>query len=221
MSTHIFDIDHTLVRQSSGRCVLKEALKYKIITIPQLIHFPIKYTLYKFSLLNEGFIETEVNRLRGIKREFLEKIAIETFNRQLKSQIYTDAIELVENLKKEGHRVIAATSSMDFLVEPVLEYLGITDVISSRLEILDGVTTGNLNGEPAFGDSKKNAVVSFFETENLSFKDSVFYSDSFNDLPLLDFCEKAIAVNPDRKLLKEAKKRGWECLFFKDVLGNK
>ncbi len=219
MSIHIFDVDHTLIRQSTGRCFLKEALKHHIITIPQIMNFPIKYLLYKLSLLNPDFIKVEVRKLKGIKLEFLQELSIQSFNRQMKAQIYTDAIKLVDKLKKEGHRVIAATSSVDFLIEPVLELIGITEFISSRLEIIDGITTGELDGEPAFGDSKKKAVESYFKSENLSFKDAVFYSDSYNDLPLLNLCDIAIPVNPDKKLLKLAKSRGWECLFFSDILG--
>ncbi|MGL1893209.1 MAG: HAD family phosphatase [Spirochaetaceae bacterium] len=218
MAIHIFDVDHTLIRQSTGRCFLKEALSHKIITIPQIITFPFKYILYKLSLLDPDFIKIEVMKLKNIKLDFLRELSMLTFNRQTKSQIYTDAIKLVALLKKDGHRVIAATSSVDFLIEPVLNYLGIDEFVSSRMEIKDGVTTGHLVGEPAFGEDKKIAVESFFKQENLSFEDAVFYSDSYNDLPLLDLCSKAIPVNPDKKLYKEAVKRGWECLFFKAVL---
>lgn len=220
MNIHIFDVDHTLIRQSTGRCFIREAIKYGLISITQLIKFPIKFLLYKLALLDPEVIENEIRTLKDIEFDFLKKIALESFNRKMKSQIYIDAIKLVNELKNEGHRVIAATSSVDFLIGPVLDYLGIEEFISTQMEVIDGKTTGKLIGNAAFGVGKKEAVEHFFNKENLSFDDAVFYSDSINDLPLLNICKKAVPVNPDKLLYKESLKRGWDCLKFKDIVGN-
>jgi len=126
---------------------------------------------------------------------------------------------MIKELKEKGHRIIAATSSVDFFIEPIMEYLGIDEYIATRLEFSDGKTTGKTIGNAVFGNNKLNAVLDYFRENKLSLDKAAFYSDSYNDLPLLAACGKAVPVNPDRRLRKEAANKGWACLNFKKTIG--
>jgi phosphoserine phosphatase len=86
--------------------------------------------------------------------------------------------------------------------------------VSSRLEFACGRTTGRTIGIPAFGHHKRTAVQDWLFTQGIPPEAACFYSDSYTDIPLLEHCGGAVAVNPDRFLLREAKKRGWQVLRF-------
>lgn len=217
---HIFNVDHTLIRQSIVQCFLHEALKNRLITVPHLLGLPYKFVLYKRSMLNPDFVEKEIKILKGIKIDLLRELSSKSFRRQGKDQVFTDAVKLINNLKSKGHRIIITTSSVEFLIEPLLEFLGLDEFIATKIETHNGLSTGNIIGKPMFGGNKKTAIEEYFKEQSISLDDAVFYTDSYNDLSLLSKCGKAIPVNPDKRLLKEAAKHGWSCMLFKDTLGS-
>ncbi|OQY37681.1 MAG: hypothetical protein B6229_07975 [Spirochaetaceae bacterium 4572_7] len=216
---HIFDVDHTIIKQSTGRCFIKEALSNNLVTMSQVVKLPIKYIMYKLGLLPPEAVEREIRNLKGIKIDLLQNLSLDSFNRQGKSQLYTDVIQRISELKSQGHRIIAATSSVEFLVEPLLNYLEIDEFIATKMEVIDGEITGKTIGSPVFGNGKKVAVEAYFKEQNLDLNKAIFYTDSINDLPLLQTCGTPIAVNPDRLLRKKARKSNWKILIYKDILG--
>ena len=150
--------------------------------------------------------------LRGIRRETLESIAQESFERWLKADIFPGAVALVRRLHGEGRRVMLATSSIDFIVAPLARYLGIDGVLATSLEFEDGVCTGRLVGAPAFRGDKKNAVLAWLAETGTPSDACSFYSDSAYDLPLLEAVGRPVAVNPDFRLRRIARARGWTII---------
>ncbi len=219
MEIHIFDVDHTLVKRSTGRCFIRTGVKNRLISLPQLIKVPIQFILYKTGIIDPEFIEQEIRSFRNISKALLRKLSRETFEQLVRKELYTEGLILIEKLKQQGHRIIIATSSLDLLIEPILEYLNITEYVATRLEYKDGKTTGRTRGDAVFGENKKKAVEEYFREQNISLNEATFYSDSYNDLPLLSACGKAVVVNPDNKLKKEARKKKWMFLSFKETLG--
>ena len=87
------------------------------------------------------------------------------------------------------------------------------NIIGTDPEVKDGSITGKILGDPAIGDGKLKKVVSWMrDNGKLDFSETTFYSDSINDLPLLESVEKPIAVNPDDRLRKTSVLRGWEIV---------
>jgi HAD superfamily hydrolase (TIGR01490 family) len=168
---------------------------------------------------NQEFIEDAVKRLAGIEKSVLEQIAEDSFVRRLKFNIYSGAVDLINEIRSRGETVLFATSAFHTLIKPLEHFLGITESIASTLEFRDGKTTGRLCGESFFGARKKTAVVAWLEERALRPEEICFYSDSYTDLPLLEYCGKPVAINPDRFLQREAKKRGWQIIRFRETLG--
>jgi len=216
---HIFDVDHTVVRKTSAEYFVQMALKEKIIRFSQISHLIIDWIKYKLALPNNDFIENAVKRLAGIQKEDLERVAEDCFKKRIKKNIYTGVKSIIEELLKNGEKVIFATSSFDFIIKPLEKYFGIEGSLACQLEYSQGITTGKLVGYSFFGPKKKTAAQAWMESNGINPQNVSFYSDSYTDLPLLEYCGNPVAVNPDGILARKAKKRGWKILRFKEVLG--
>ena len=216
---HIFDVDNTVIKSTSAWYFLREALSGGIVRFSQIRRLPLEWLMYKFGRANMDFIEDAVKYLVGIEKSVLEQTAQSCFERRIKPNIFSGAARLIGEALARGERVIFATSSFDIIVQPLERFFAIEGSIASTLEFSDGRTTGKVNGSSLFGAKKKTAAQAWLEENNLPPAEACFYSDSYTDQPLLEFCGRAVAVNPDRFLTKEAKIRGWEILRFTKTLG--
>jgi HAD superfamily hydrolase (TIGR01490 family) len=214
---HIFDVDYTLIRKSTSWYFLLEAIKEGLIRFRQLAGLPFEWLRYKAGIPNQDFIEDAVKRLAGIDREELENLAETCFTRRLRPNIYTEGARLIKEIQNRGETVILATSSFHTILRPLEDFFGLRDSIASTLEFADGKTTGRLVGLGPFGKNKKTAAAAWLEKRKIPPEDVRFYSDSYTDLPLLEWCGHPVAVNPDRFLAREAKRRGWEILRFRET----
>tara|TARA_B100000927_G_scaffold253271_1_gene218891 strand:- start:377 stop:727 length:351 start_codon:yes stop_codon:yes gene_type:complete len=115
----------------------------------------------------------------------------------------------------ENSRVIIATATNDFVTKPIADLFGIEDLIATEFEIADNKFTGQVLGLPCFREGKLKKVTEWINLNGYALTQSRFYSDSFNDLPLLEKVKEAVVVDGDEKLLMEAKKNGWLCLSFR------
>jgi HAD superfamily hydrolase (TIGR01490 family) len=216
---HLFDIDYTVIRKSTTWYFLCEALGRKAIAFSQISGLPFEWLRYTLGRANQDFIEEAVTHLAGLDQSLLETIAEDCFTRRLKRNIYTGAASLIGELKSRGEQVYFASSSLHTLIKPLERFFGITESIASDLEFAEGKTTGRLTGGGVFGAKKKTAVEAWLAQRAIGPENVRFYSDSYTDLPLLEYCGQPVAVNPDRILAKEAGRRGWEILRFRETLG--
>jgi len=216
---HIFDVDYTVLKKSSAWYFLREAINENIIRIAQIRRLPFEWIKYKLGHPDLDFIEHAIKHLAGIEKNILEETAKTSFETRIKPNMYTGAISLIAAAQERGEQVIFATSSLDIIIQPLERYFGIEGSIATEMEFDNGKTTGRIVGNSSFGLKKKTAVEAWLCRNKLNPLDVCFYSDSYTDIPLLEFCGKPAAVNPDRILANEAKKRGWEILRFTETLG--
>ena len=113
---------------------------------------------------------------------------------------------------RSADKVLIASGSHDFLVKGFADYFEIESSIGTPVEVKNNIFTGNLSGEPTFKYGKVSAVKEWCSKNNLKISDSIFYSDSINDLPMFDVCGEPIAVNPDKLLKEIAIKRSYEII---------
>jgi len=217
---HIFDVDYTVVRKTSAQYFLAMALKEKIIKFSQISRLPVDLIKYKLARPDMDFIENTVKRLSGIKKSDIDRVSEICFEKRIKPNIYKGASELIFQAKKKGEKVIFASSSFDFILKPLERYFGIEGSLASKMEYKDGITTGSLDGYSFFGTKKKNAAMEWMAANGIKPEDVSFYSDSYTDIPLLEYCGNPVVVNPDHILLKKAKQLSWKILRFKEVIEN-
>ncbi|MCU7858867.1 MAG: HAD-IB family hydrolase [Candidatus Thiodiazotropha sp. (ex Lucinoma kastoroae)] len=126
--------------------------------------------------------------------------------------ISQQARQLVENHKIAGDQLLIITATNSFITTPIAQKFGIDNIIATEPEILDGHYTGEVAGEPSFRDGKVNRLYNWLKEQQQDLRGSFFYSDSHNDLPLLESVENPVAVDPDETLTKIATERNWPIL---------
>ena len=219
MSVHLFDVDYTLIKKSTSWYFFLEALRQKKVSLGQFRQLPLEWLSYKLGRANEDFIAQAVAHLTGIDKQVMENLVNDYFIRRLKPNIYAEGARLIRSLQEKGEPVHLATSSFDILIRPLEDHFSLTDSINSALEFVDGKTSGRTRGLIPFGKNKKNAVEAWLKARSIPAEDTYFYSDSYTDMPVLEFCGHPLAVNPDHILEREAKRRGWPVLRFRETLG--
>ena len=213
-----FDVDHTLTRRSSGGRFIVAATRRRVL--PRYLLFIMAwYSLtYRLGLFKPGEYGEGFPHLRGISRDTLERIARESFEESLRFDLFPGAKEAVERRRAAGRRVVLATSSLDFIVRPLAEFLGVDGVLATELEFKEGICTGRIRGLPMFRGGKMERVLSFLASEGVRAQDCSFYSDSIYDLPLLEVVGDPVAVNPDLRLRRVARRRGWRIMAMRAAL---
>ena len=134
-------------------------------------------------------------------------------------QLLQPALDLVKRHQDAGDLCCVITATNSFVTRPIVESFGIEHLIATEPATIDNDPlanyTGQVKGIPNFREGKVHNLHAWLTTQNLSFDQmphSYFYSDSMNDLPLLEEVSNPIATNPDERLRNEAHQRHWPIL---------
>jgi len=131
----------------------------------------------------------------------------------VESMINVFALKLIHDHKDKGDELLLASATNELIVNPIARRLDFKSAISTKVEFINGKCTGFFLHPLTIGSGKFHAVKSWMEEHKYSnFLGTIFYSDSINDLPLLESVEMPKVVNPDIRLEKIANKRGWEII---------
>ena len=161
------------------------------------------------------FLEFQLEPLARHPRAQLEEWHGEFMRAKIEPMIRPKGVELAQRHLGEGHLCAIVTSTNAFITAPIARRLGFDHLLATELEVKDGEFTGRPYGTPSFRDGKVTRVLAWLEARSLSFASfsaSWFYSDSQNDLPLLERVTRPVAVDPDEVLRSEALERGWQIL---------
>jgi len=122
------------------------------------------------------------------------------------------AKKVVDVHKKNGDRVMVITATNSFVTRPIAETYGINELLATEPEMIAGKFTGKVLGEPCFQIGKVHKLQQWCEENNETLDGAYFYSDSHNDLPLLELVDNPVVVHGDEKLLAIAKQKNWQCM---------
>jgi len=221
VSFAFFDVDHTLLEGSTGKYLADVVRKRGLLPFSLLLKLGIFYFQYRTGWFHPHHLWPLLQKLKGVDIKEVQELAEEVFLNKVKPNLYQEAVELIVKEREAGRCVILATSAPRTLVLPLAAYLEIDHVISTQMEVREGRITGAFEDSPAFGAEKHRKVADFVAEHGGSLSRCSFYSDSYYDLPLLEEVQEAVAVNPDRRLRKEARRRGWKVLRFERKLGQR
>lgn len=121
-----------------------------------------------------------------------------------------EMLERVSLHRSQNHALVMITATSSFIAEPIAHMLGFPNLICTRLEVSNGHFTGKISGVPAFQYGKVIQLAAWLREKRLSLTGSWFYSDSHNDLPLLNLVDYPVMVEPDDTLQKYGQEQGWE-----------
>jgi HAD superfamily hydrolase (TIGR01490 family) len=133
----------------------------------------------------------------------------------IRPRITPEALALVRSHQHAGDTVMIVTATNEFVTRPIAQAFGVNELIAVELERdATGWITGEIKGTPSFREGKVTRVAQWLATRGLNWGDveMSFYSDSMNDLPLLEKAHHPVATNPDARLRQLATERGWRIL---------
>lgn len=119
---------------------------------------------------------------------------------------------LLEPHREAGDDLVIITATSDFIARPIADKLGVRNLIATTAEIIAGKYTGRTNDTPCFQEGKITRLNKWLAEQGKVLSDSYFYSDSINDLPLLELVDVPIAVTPDDKLRAHAMRLNWKII---------
>jgi HAD superfamily hydrolase (TIGR01490 family) len=218
MKLALFDLDHTLIPIDSdhswGQFTVQlgwrdaethtrandafyEQYKAGTLDIQEYIRFSVA------PLAEHGLQQCD-----AAHRRFMDEI--------IRPVMQPQALELVRQHQAAGDAVIIVTATNEFVTRPIAQAFGVSELIAIDLERdVQGNPTGEIRGTPSFREGKVARVEQWLAARGLSWANvthSTFYSDSINDLPLLDQVHEPVATNPDARLQAIAAERGWRIL---------
>ncbi len=148
-----------------------------------------------------------MTELHALRRDFVD--------RWIAPKILPAAVELIDRHRAKKDRLLIITATPRFVAEPIAERLAIADLLATEVEVVDGRYTGRSWDIPCFQEGKVLRLQRWLEETGESLNNSTFYSDSSNDLPLLQAVTRPVAVDADESLRVWARKKGWPLISLR------
>ena len=210
-----FDFDGTLISGYSAIAFIQEQVKRGHMSPRELIE--LVSTMASFGLGNTGFSTMMIGAsqfLRGIREDSYANFGQELFESHIARQIYPESRALVEAHLSKGHTVAIISSATPYQVRPAARDLGIDNVLCTQLEVEKGYFTGSVVQPTCFGEGKVTAAETLADQYAVDLDQSFFYSDSDDDIELLERVGKPRPLNPNSRLLNIAEVNGWPVRRF-------
>ncbi|WP_240000606.1 HAD family hydrolase [Photobacterium kishitanii] len=212
----IFDLDETLIAADSASLwnnfiVTKGLAPVSLLTQEQAMMAA--YT--KGTLDMDSYMTATLAPLKGKSPQQIKPLVDEFITTIITPAIYQQALERIEWHRKRGDHILIISATSEHLVKPIATILGINDVIAINLEQNHGVYTGETTGILSFKEGKVERLKIWLQQQDHNYKGSYGYSDSANDLPLLNVVNKPFAVNPDPTLAMHAQIKDWTIMDWR------
>jgi len=207
----IFDLDNTLIGGDSdhswGEFLVEQGLVDGIAFKQANDQFYQDYL--NGSLDIHAYVAFALAPLQTMSDRQIEALQAEFMRSKIASIMLPKAQALIEKHKSQGDTLLIITATNHFITAPIAKALGIEHLLATDPERVDGKYTGKIVGTPCFQGGKVIRLKAWLETQTQGYQEQYFYSDSINDLPLLEQVDYPVAVDADEKLAKEAQSRGW------------
>ena len=210
-----FDLDHTLLRKSSGEIYGRYLFKQGILTVRDLVRIGGWALAHRLNALDlDGLVEKSMTWIKGRQESWLKESCRTCVFTQLPAFFYPKALKLVAEHCRTKEPVYLLSASSRYIADPIVDYLGLNGALATELDVADGVFTGKVKVPFCYGEGKLAHLQAFCRTNDIALSDCTYYGDSYSDVYVLRSVGRAIAVNPDFRLRKEARKEGWRVLTF-------
>lgn len=220
MNLALFDLDHTLLAGDSdynwSLFLINEGLLDAKTHHDRNEQF---YQDYKSGNLDIfAFLKFQLQPLSQHPKKFLDELHVKFMDTVIKPMLTDKAQALVDAHQAAGDLCIIITATNSFVAEPIGAAYGITHLIGTDPEMVDGQYTGGVSGTPSFQAGKVTRINQWLADKGQTLDDfdkSYFYSDSHNDLPLMKLVTNPVAVDADETLTAYAKENGWPTISLR------
>lgn len=218
MALVIFDLDNTLLHGDSDYewgqfLVAKKLVDEKEYDAANKVFYDdykngtldiIKYSAFSFKPL----ASRNMSELKALHKAFMQDIILPI--------ITSKSRDLIKKHQAQGDTLLIITATNSFITRPIATELGIENLLATEPKIVNGRYTTDVEGAPCFQTGKITRLNEWLKDNDETMQDSVFYSDSYNDISLLEAVDTAVAVDPDDKLREVAGERGWAVISLRD-----
>mgnify|MGYP005692037109 FL=1 len=212
----IFDLDNTLLAGDSDRNWGIFLAEQKVVESSYLDESEKFYNnYYDGSLDIDGFLSFCLKPLIENDMEYLLKLRQQFIEDKIKPIVTQPGKEIINHAIENGKTVVIATATNDFVTRPIADLFNVQTLIATEFEIKNQQFTGKVIDAPCFREGKLNKVQKWVNDNNFDLSKASFYSDSFNDLPLLEKVKTPVIVDGDDKLVEIGKNRDWDCVSFR------
>ena len=217
MSLAIFDLDNTLLEGDSdylwGRFLVEQQLVDGAYYDRENQRF---YDEYKAGTLDiHEFLEFSLKPLATMAPQRLASLHAQFMAEKIRPIMLPKAQALLDRHRQQGDTLLIITATNRFVTAPIAHALGVDELIATDPEMIDGHYTGRVTGVPTFREGKVTRLTEWLKQHQQNLADSWFYSDSHNDLPLLELVTNPVAVDPDETLASHAEAKGWPIISLR------
>ena len=212
-----FDLDKTIIAKSSTLAFSREFQAGGLISRRAML----RSAYAQFVFFTGGADHDQMDKMREFMSQLcagwdvatVREIVADTLHNIVDPLVYDEAVSLIEEHKLAGRDIVIVSTSGTEVVEPIGAMLGADIVVASRLEVVDGKYTGEIDYY-AYAEEKARAILELAEERGYDLDRCYGYSDSVTDVPMLEVVGHAFAVNPDKDLRRVAVAKGWPILVF-------
>ncbi len=212
-----FDLDKTIIATSSATAFRRPLQARGVLSRRDVLrgaYAQIGYLLGSADEARTERLRAQLSRtVTGWDPEQVSEIVQETLHESIDPTVYAEAMALIEEHHAAGRDVVVVSASGEELVRPIGRLIGADQVVATRMEVVDGRYTGEIE-RYVYGQAKADAIVELARRRGYDLAASYAYSDSITDEPMLTVVGHAFVVNPDRTLRRLADERGWGTLRF-------
>jgi len=215
VSLAIFDLDNTLLRGDSDHAWGEFLVEQGAVDRERFASENNRYYAAYLAGTLDIYEFLEQHQLRPLAehdRATLERWRAEFVRTKIAPLITPAARALVEQHRVRGDTLLIITATNRFITAPIAEAFGIPHLIATEPEEVNGQFTGKVTGVPSYREGKVERLSEWLNDRHESLDGSWFYSDSHNDLPLLNLVDHPVAVNADETLADYARTRGWTMI---------
>ena len=220
MKLALFDLDNTLLNGDSdfewSQFLIRAGVLDRELFESRNIAF---YEQYKAGTLDiHEFLDFQLKPLSRHSRKMLDEWHQQFMSESIMPMITQPARDLVKMHLEANDLCAIITATNSFVTSPIASEFGISSLIATEPEHRNGEFTGRVSGTPCFREGKITRLNDWLANQGWtleSFEDTVFYSDSLNDLPLLCRVKSPVAANPDATLRKHAEEHGWRIISLR------
>jgi HAD superfamily hydrolase (TIGR01490 family) len=217
MPLALFDLDNTLLDGDSdylwGRFLVERGIVDAESYEAENQRFYDQYLAGSLDI--HAFLRFQLKPLGAHSRTRLEAWREEYLASKIDPILLSRAHELLEKHRSRGDTLVIITATNRFITEPIARRFGVSHLIATEPEVIDAEYTGNVHGIPCFREGKVKRLHAWVREHAETLEDSWFYSDSHNDLPLLEQVTHPVAVDPDDRLRAQAIRRGWPVISLR------
>ena len=214
MTLAIFDLDNTLLDGDSDHAWGQFLIDHGIVDGERYRQrndaFYRDYEAGKLDI--EDYLAFALEPLAANAYDHLQELRRTFMTEAIEPMISPAAEALIDRHRNNGETLLIITATNRFVTEPIAERLDIPHLIATEPEVKDGQFTGRVTGTPCFRDGKITRLEQWLLDRHETLDGARFYSDSRNDIPLLETVPHPVAVNPDPALKETAQSRGWPIL---------